>query len=67
MFEVAAVGSVVHMADYIEPTTETPDEDRIDEARQEPSDIPASIPTEADPADVVEQHLEVPIDPEDER
>ncbi|MGB2950604.1 MAG: hypothetical protein WBG14_04955 [Rhodococcus sp. (in: high G+C Gram-positive bacteria)] len=53
-------------ADYTEPSPETSIEDRLEATREE-SDELLSIPTEADPADVVEQHIEVPIDPEDER
>lgn len=54
-------------ADYTEPSPETSIEDRLEDATRESSDEPLSFPTEADPADVVEQHIEVPIDPEEER
>lgn len=58
-------------ADYNETSPETPVEDRLDEIREEEAvreqaGAPSSIPTEANPADVVEQHIDVPIDDEDE-
>lgn len=59
-------------AEYNETSPEKPIEDRVDalreeEAAREQAGAPSSLPDEADPADVVEQHIEVPIDPEDER
>ena len=41
-------------ADYTEPSPETSIEDRLEATREESDDV-------------VEQHIEVPIDPEDER
>lgn len=60
------------MAADIEPNPEKPAEDILDEVTEESSDAsspidPVSIPVEADAADVVEQHREVPIDDEYER
>jgi hypothetical protein len=54
------MGTLSPMADdFTDPTTEPPEPD---------VDGPAGeLPTEADPADVVEQSIEVPIDPEDDR
>lgn len=52
-------------ADFTEPSSEKPVEDRLEELADESST--PSIPTEADAADVVEQNLEVPIDDEDVR
>lgn len=72
MMERADVGRVENMAaDYNETSPETPIEDRLDaireeEAAREQAGAPSSLPTEADPADVVEQHIEVPIDEDDE-
>lgn len=55
------MGTLSLMADdFTDPTTELPDPDV-----EEPG--AGELPTEADPADVVEQSIEVPIDPEDDR
>ncbi|WP_176444455.1 hypothetical protein [Rhodococcoides kyotonense] len=44
--------------DFTDPTTEPPEDD---------DSLAGEIPTEANPADVVEQSIEVPIDPDEDR
>lgn len=55
------LGTVITMGDDLtDPTTELPENETDDAETTE-------LPIEADPVDVVEQHIEVPLDREDER
>lgn len=60
---VGIVGAMA--ADFTDPASEKPVEDRWEEAAAQP--VTPTVPAEADTADVVEQSIEVPLDEEDER
>ncbi|MGB7236241.1 MAG: hypothetical protein WBD41_09675 [Rhodococcus sp. (in: high G+C Gram-positive bacteria)] len=51
-------------SDFTDPSPEIPVEDRVESLRED-SDLPTTVPAEADPADFVDQHIEVPIDDEE--
>lgn len=51
-------------SDITDPSPEVSVEDRVESLRED-SELPTTVPDEADPADFVDQHIEVPIDEEE--